>query len=75
MRQQRLTLFGPNIIDIEGKSIISLLIDEVSFVLHVTLELSMDLGDRSSTLSTSSRSPASYCGHWTTITIMRFASR
>ena len=31
-RQQRLTLFGPNIIDIEGKSIISLLVDEVGFV-------------------------------------------
>jgi len=43
LRQQRLTLFGPNAIDIEGKSIISLLVDEVSFVLYVTLELSTDL--------------------------------
>lgn len=43
MRQQRLTLFGHNVIDIEGKSIISLLVDEVSFVLYVTLELSTDL--------------------------------
>ena len=43
LRQQRLTLFGPNVIDIEGKSIISLLVDEVSFVLYVTLELSTDL--------------------------------
>jgi cation-transporting ATPase 13A2 len=75
LRQQRLTLFGPNVIDIEGKSIISLLVDEVSFGLYATLELSTNLVNRSSTLSTSSRSPASYCGHWTTITIMRFASR
>jgi hypothetical protein len=43
MRQQRLTLFGHNVIDIEGKSTISLLVDEVSFVLYVTLELSTDL--------------------------------
>jgi len=43
LRQQRVTLFGPNVIDIEGKSIISLLVDEVSFVLYVTLELSTDL--------------------------------
>ncbi len=41
-RQQRLALFGPNVIDIEGKSIISLLVDEVSCVLYVTLELSTD---------------------------------
>ena len=44
LRQQRLTLFGPNVIDIEGKSIVSLLVDEVSFVLYVTLELNTDLG-------------------------------
>ena len=43
LRQQRITLFGLNVIDIEGKSVISLLVDEVSFVLYVTLELSMDL--------------------------------
>ena len=43
LRQQRLTLFGPNVIDIEGKSIISLLVDEVSLVLYATLELSTDL--------------------------------
>jgi hypothetical protein len=43
LRQQRLTLFGSNAIDIEGKSIISLLVDEVSFGLYVTLELSTDL--------------------------------
>lgn len=30
VHQQRLTLFGPNAIDIEGKSTVSLLIDEVS---------------------------------------------
>jgi len=29
VRHQRLTLFGPNIVDIEGKSTISLLVDEV----------------------------------------------
>ena len=43
LRQQRLSVFGPNVIDIEGKSVISLLVDEVSFVLYVTLELSTDL--------------------------------
>ena len=43
LRQQRLTLFGPNVIDIEGKSIVSLLVDEVSFVLYVIVELSTDL--------------------------------
>lgn len=44
LRQQRLTLFGPNIIDIEGKSIISLLVDEVSFVLCVTRNSARTLG-------------------------------
>jgi len=29
IRKQRLTLFGPNLVDIEGKSTLSLLIDEV----------------------------------------------
>lgn len=29
-QEQRLTLFGPNVIDIEGKSTASLLVDEVS---------------------------------------------
>jgi cation-transporting ATPase 13A3/4/5 len=32
VRRQRLTLFGKNEIDIEGKSIISLLIDEVCVI-------------------------------------------
>lgn len=32
LRQQRLILFGPNIIEIVAKSTISLLIDEVSHV-------------------------------------------
>jgi len=36
LRQQRFTLFGPNVIDIEGKSVVSLLVDEVSFVLCIT---------------------------------------
>ena len=31
VRHQRLTLFGANVIEIEGKSIISLLLDEVGF--------------------------------------------
>ncbi|KAI0305581.1 P-type ATPase [Multifurca ochricompacta] len=35
MRHQRLTLFGPNIIDIEGKSAISLLVDEVIHPFYV----------------------------------------
>ncbi|KAN0109276.1 P-type ATPase [Russula decolorans] len=35
LRQQRLTLFGPNVIDIEGKSIISLLVDEVIHPFYV----------------------------------------
>ena len=43
LRQQRLSVFGPNVIDIEGKSVISLLVDEVSVVLYVTLKLSTDL--------------------------------
>lgn len=29
VQHQRLTLFGPNLIDIEGKSIVSLLVEEV----------------------------------------------
>ena len=37
MRHQRLTLFGPNIIEIEGKSVISLLLDEVGLVPRATL--------------------------------------
>jgi cation-transporting ATPase 13A3/4/5 len=43
LRQQRLTLFGSNIIDIEGKSVISLLVDEVSFCFMCHSELSTDL--------------------------------
>ncbi|KZT19690.1 hypothetical protein NEOLEDRAFT_1158964 [Neolentinus lepideus HHB14362 ss-1] len=35
VRQQRWTLFGPNVIDIEGKSTISLLIDEVIHPFYV----------------------------------------
>ncbi|KAI9509489.1 P-type ATPase [Russula earlei] len=35
LRQQRLTLFGPNVIDVEGKSIISLLVDEVIHPFYV----------------------------------------
>jgi cation-transporting P-type ATPase 13A2 len=44
LRQQRLTLFGPNIIDIEGKSVISLLVDEVSFALYVSRNSARTLG-------------------------------
>ena len=34
VQQQRLSLFGPNVIDIEGKSTITLLIDEVFFAME-----------------------------------------
>ncbi|KAK2463191.1 hypothetical protein APHAL10511_004846 [Amanita phalloides] len=34
-RQQRLTLFGPNLIDIEGRSTISLLVDEIIHPFYV----------------------------------------
>ncbi|KAH7925940.1 hypothetical protein BV22DRAFT_1112020 [Leucogyrophana mollusca] len=35
IRQQRLTLFGPNLVDIEGKSVMSLLIDEIIHPFYV----------------------------------------
>ncbi|KAG0706086.1 hypothetical protein DFH29DRAFT_903514 [Suillus ampliporus] len=35
VRHQRLTLFGPNIVDIEGKSTISLLVDEIIHPFYV----------------------------------------
>ncbi|KAH9036902.1 P-type ATPase [Lactarius hengduanensis] len=35
VRHQRLTLFGPNVVEIEGKSIISLLLDEVIHPFYV----------------------------------------
>ncbi|TFY78130.1 hypothetical protein EWM64_g5879 [Hericium alpestre] len=35
VRQQRLTLFGPNVIDIEGKSTASLLVDEIIHPFYV----------------------------------------
>jgi hypothetical protein len=37
VRHQRHTLFGPNVIEIEGKSIISLLLDEVGLALCCSL--------------------------------------
>ncbi|KDQ53585.1 hypothetical protein JAAARDRAFT_137089 [Jaapia argillacea MUCL 33604] len=35
VRQQRLTLFGPNVIDIEGKSTVSLLVEEIIHPFYV----------------------------------------
>ncbi|KAH7915166.1 hypothetical protein BJ138DRAFT_1122835 [Hygrophoropsis aurantiaca] len=35
VRQQRITLFGPNLVDIEGKSVLSLLVDEIIHPFYV----------------------------------------
>lgn len=43
VRHQRLTLFGPNVIEIKGKSIVSLLLDEVGLALCATSNLLTDL--------------------------------
>lgn len=43
IRKQRLTLFGPNLVDIEGKSTLSLLIDEVIHPFYVFQVASMIL--------------------------------
>lgn len=45
VQAQRLALFGPNVIDIEGKSTVSLLIDEVHhFISAVSWLLTVSVG-------------------------------
>jgi len=70
-RLQRQMLFGPNLVDIKGKSVLSLLVEEVrkrseciSKQTHLLLRLS--------THSMSSKSPASFFGPSTTIFITHF---
>lgn len=67
-----MTLFGPNLVDIEGKSTLSLLIDEVCVCLNLNKLVSLG-AYRSSIPSTCSRLRASCSGHSTTITTMRSA--
>ena len=74
VRHQRFLLFGNNEIDIEGKSNISLLVDEVSFHPQPTKGLISYSGSRQYTHFMSSKLQALFCGHWTIIITMLFAS-
>lgn len=77
IRQQRLTLFGKNEIDIEGKSTLSLLVDEVgplAFILHPVVLTLAPHSHRSSTRFMYFKSSASYCGLSMTIITMHSAS-
>jgi hypothetical protein len=70
-RLQRQVLFGPNLVDIKGKSVLSLLVEEVrkfpectSKQTHLLLRLSIHF--------MSSKSPASFFGPSTIIIITHF---
>jgi hypothetical protein len=56
VRQQRTTLFGPNVIDIKGKSVLSILIDEVCYLFYVVyLDFDCDIRGYPSLLCISNR--------------------
>ena len=72
-RVQRLILFGKNEIDIKGKSTMSLLVDEVTFVITL-LATMINIFYRLFILSTYFKLLVSFCGALTITTTMHFAS-
>jgi hypothetical protein len=62
LRRQRLTLFGPNVIELVAKSTISLLVDEVSHEVGASDGVANSISYRLSTPFTSSRLPVSSYG-------------
>ena len=72
-QEQRLILFTKNEIDIEGKSTVSLLVEEVSVSVIYCIFLSEIRFYRSFIPSTCFKLRASFCGLWIITIIMPFA--
>lgn len=72
-RIRRGKVFGKNQIDVQQKSLLELLVDEVSQSIGITSSTRLRCA-RSFTLSMFSKLPVSYYGHWTNITITPLAS-
>ena len=72
-RTRRGKVFGKNQIDIQQKSLLALLVDEVGQIASITSSICLRCA-RSFILFMCSKSPVSYFGHSTSITITPLAS-